>query len=71
MGKIILEFDNIEEQDEAQTAVNASKWKNAVWELDQYYRSVAKYSEVDSEIEQAEIVREKIREILFDNELFL
>ena len=71
MGKIILEFDNIEEQDEAQTAVNASKWKNAVWELDQYYRSVAKYSEVDSEIEQAEIVREKIREILFDNELIL
>jgi len=71
MGKIILEFDNIEEQDEAQTAVNASKWKNAVWELDQYYRSVAKYSEVDSEIENAEIVREKIREILFDNELFL
>jgi len=71
MGKIILEFDNIEEQDEALTAVNASKWKSAVWELDQYYRSVAKYSEVDSEIENAEIVREKIREILFDNELFL
>jgi hypothetical protein len=71
MGKIILEFDNIEEQDEAQTAVNASKWKNSVFELDQYYRSVAKYSEVDSEIEQAKIVREKIREILFDNELIL
>ena len=71
MGKIILEFDNIEEQDEALTAVNASKWKSAVWELDQYYRSVAKYSEVDSEIENAEIVREKIREILFDNELIL
>ena len=71
MGKIILEFDNIEEQDEAQTAVNASKWKSAVWELDQYYRSIAKHSEVGSEIEEAERVRQKIREILFDNELIL
>lgn len=71
MAKITLEFDSIEEQDEAQTAINASKWKSAMWELDQHYRSIYKYSEVGSEIESAEQVREKIREILSDHELFL
>ena len=71
MAKITLEFDSIEEQDEAQTAINASKWKGAMWELDQYYRSIYKYSEKGEEIEMAEQVREKIREILSDNELFL
>ena len=71
MGKIILEFDSIEEIQEAQTAVNASKWKGAMYELDQYYRGVYKYSEVDSEIEMAEKVREEIREILNNNGLIL
>jgi len=71
MGKIILEFDSFEENEEAQTAVNASKWKNAFWELDQYYRSKYKYSENGSEIEEAERVREKVREILENNELIL
>ena len=71
MAKIILEFDSIEEQEEAQTALNASKWKNAMWELDQYYRGIYKYSEVGAEIEMAEKVRDEIREILRNNELFL
>ena len=71
MGKIILEFDSIEEQDEAQTALNAGKWKNAIWELEQHYRGVYKYSENGSEIEEAERVREKIRDILENNELIL
>lgn len=71
MGKIILEFDSIEEQEEARNAIDGTKWKNAIWELDQHYRAKFKYSEVDSEIEEAERVREKIREILENNELIL
>ena len=71
MGKITIEFDSFEESEEAQTALNASKWKNSFWELDQYYRSIYKYSEKSEEIETAEKVREKIREILNSNELFL
>jgi hypothetical protein len=47
------------------------KWKCTIWELDQYYRGIYKYSEVESEIEMAEKVREKIREILSDNGLIL
>jgi hypothetical protein len=71
MGKIILEFDSIEEQEEARSAIDGTKWKNAIWELEQHYRGVYKYSEVGSEIDEAERVREKIREILENNELIL
>jgi hypothetical protein len=71
MGKIILEFDSIEEQEEARSAIDGTKWKIALWELDNHYRSIYKYSEVGSEIEEAERVRDKIREILSDNNLIL
>lgn len=71
MGKIILEFDNIEEKDDAISAINGARWKSTLWELDQHYRSVAKHSEHVLEIEEAQRVRQKIREILFDNELIL
>lgn len=57
MGKIILEFDSIEEQEEARSAIDGTKWKNVIWELEQHYRGVYKYSEVGSEIEEAERVR--------------
>jgi len=71
MGKIILEFDSVEEQDEAQSAINGSSWKSAIHKLDDYYRRICRYSENDNEIEEAEKVREKIREILSDNNLML
>jgi hypothetical protein len=71
MAKITIEFDSFEESEEAQTAINANKWKCSMWELEQYYRGIYKYSEVGSEIEEAERIREKIREILNSNELFL
>jgi hypothetical protein len=71
MGKIILEFDSIEEQEEARSAIDGTKWKNVIWEIDQHYRQQYKYSENGSEIEEAERVREKIREILENNELIL
>ena len=71
MAKVTLEFDSIEEQDEIQFALNGWRWSHAMYELDQYYRSVYKYSEKGEEIEMAEKVREKIREILNNNKLEL
>lgn len=75
MGKVILEFDSIEEQDEIQSALNGYKWKLAMWDLDQLLRSTEKYdkslakphgSEPATEIEYqiAERLRGEIREIL-------
>ena len=43
MGKIILEFDSIEESNEARVALDAMKWKIAMWDLDQQLRSTTKY----------------------------
>ena len=72
MKKIILEFDGMEEADEARNALDGWKWKAVVWELDQKLRATTKYgaSVIDksdaSEIEQqiAEKYRETIREIV-------
>lgn len=73
MGKIILEFDSVEESQEARVAMDAMKWKIAMWDLDQQLRSTTKYEASilssseradDKEMEIAEKYREKIREIL-------
>ena len=34
MGKIILQYDSDEEREEARTALDAYKWKGAVWDID-------------------------------------
>jgi len=73
MGKVILEFDSIEEQEDIRTALDGYKWKLAVWDIDQLLRSTTKYdvsilnsrenaSELEYEI--AEKFREEIRDIL-------
>ena len=70
MGKIILEFDSDEERDDARTALDAYKWKGAVWDLDQKLREIAKYGYVgkieatEEERELAEKLRTTLREIL-------
>ncbi len=43
MGKIILEFDSIEESQDARVAIDAMKWKMSVWDLDQKLRDTTKY----------------------------
>jgi len=71
--KITIEFDGIEEQDDARTALDGYKWKLAMWDLDQLLRSTTKYdtsllkhNERASEAEYAvaEKLREEIRNIL-------
>lgn len=73
MSKIILEFDGIEEANEAKNALNGSKWKAVVWDLDQKLRATTKYSSPiisegpeasDVEIDIADKLRETIREIV-------
>ena len=70
MGKIILEFDSFEEQDDARMALDGYKWKVAMWDLDQELRSVTKYgtfNEREATVEEqnmAESLRDSIREVL-------
>lgn len=69
MPKVTLEFDSIEDQDDIKYALFGWKYALVIDELDQYYRGIYKYSEIGSEIQMAELVREKIREIMHDNGL--
>ena len=77
MGKIILEFDSEEERDDARTALDAYKWKGAVWDLDQKLREITKYGYVDKkeateeERALAEKLRQELRGILEDYNLNL
>jgi sugar phosphate isomerase/epimerase len=77
MGKIILEFDSDEERDDARTALDAYKWKGAVWDLDQKLREITKYGYVgkveatEEERALAEKLREELRRILEDYNLNL
>lgn len=78
--KITLEFDGVEESDDARTALDGYKWKMSIWDLDQMLRSTTKYdvsllehneqaSEAEHEI--AEKLREEIRRILEEYNLNL
>ena len=73
MGKVILEFDAVEEGEDARTALDGYKWKLAIWDLDQNLRSVTKYGASivnegkkasEEESKMAEKLREEIRTIL-------
>ena len=71
MAKVTLEFEPIEERDDLNYALNGWKYALVIDELDQYYRSIYKYSDKGEEIESAEQVRNKIREIMHDNGLVM
>ena len=77
MGKIILEFDSVEEQSDVRTALDGYKWKNAMWELDQLLRTATKYASFENreataaEQDMADKIREAIREILNEHNLNL
>jgi hypothetical protein len=73
MAKIILEFDSLEEAEDARTALDGWKWKMAMWDLDQKLRSTVKYEAslvnpsekaTDAEIDVADKIRDEMREIL-------
>jgi hypothetical protein len=73
MGKVILEFDSVEEQDDIKSALDGYKWRLAMWDLDQELRKTTKHCQSiidktteasDLEYEIADKYREMIREIL-------
>ena len=75
--KITLEFDSIEEQDDARVALDGYKWKMAMWELDQLLRSATKYGSFErreatsEEQDMAQKLRDAMREILNEYNLIL
>ena len=80
MGKIIIEFDSIEESQDARVALDAMKWKMAMWDLDQKLRNTTKYAVSvihhesgadEAERDIADKYREMLREILHDYNLNL
>ncbi len=80
MGKIIMEFDSIEEQDDARVALDGSKLKMVVWDLDQTLRSTTKHGvsmfdkskeATESEQDMAYKMRDFIKDILNEYNLNL
>lgn len=72
MTEIILKFDS-EDFEDARLALDGWKWKMAMQDLDQHLRSEIKYNEqLSADTDKAyEAIRDKIREILHDNNLNL
>ena len=71
MAKVTLEFDSLEDSDDIKYALYGWKYALVIDELDQYYRGIYKYSEIGSEIENAEEVRNKIRQVMHQNGLLM
>jgi len=80
MSKIILEFDGVEEAEDARTALDGYKWKLAMWDLDQELRSIVKYQNSiinhnqtasSEEMDTADKIREEIRRLLENYNLSL
>ena len=79
MGKIILEFDSVEESIEARNALDGTKWKIAMWDLDQKLRTVSKhgysmfgnFEASDEELKVVREIRDEIRRIVDNSNLNL
>jgi hypothetical protein len=75
MGKVIIEFDSIEEQREIDDAMNGWRWKATLHDLDQELRSVTKHGFLNNrqatniEVEIYDRIRDMIREKMADNDL--
>lgn len=75
--KITLEFESIEESDDARVALDGYKWKMAMWDLDQLLRSTTKYGSFErreatsEEQDMAQKLRDAMREILNEYNLIL
>lgn len=65
-----LTFD---EEDDLLTAINGYKYKLAMWDLDQFLRSELKYNDIltAEQYDYAEMLREKLHEILRDYHITL
>jgi hypothetical protein len=71
MGKVTIEFDTIEEEEELRNALNGYKWKAAMWELDQKLRNTTKYGtsildDKESASKEEQDIVEKIRDLIVE-----
>jgi hypothetical protein len=79
MGKIIIEFDSVEESQDARLALDGYKWKLAMWDLDQKLRSTVKHGQKfggtgeasSEEVDFCDELRQEIRSILGEYSLNL
>jgi hypothetical protein len=73
MAKVILEFDPFEDREEMESAINGSKWKMLVWDLDQHLRSELKYNDkITGDVYDAlERIRKQLHELKNDSGLTL
>ncbi|MFN9952695.1 MAG: hypothetical protein ACK55I_06320 [bacterium] len=71
MMEVIIKFSDEDAAENAKIALDGWKWKHAMWELDQHLRNELKYNEkLPSAVDEAyESLRDKIREIVSDNNL--
>ena len=72
--KAKLEFNLPEEEPEFTNAVNGTKWKIAMWDLDQWLRAQTKYapdSMSDDTYKALESCRDELRRIVSENNLDL
>ncbi len=66
-----LKFNLPEETDEFNTCVNASNYKNALWELNQYLRNTVKHSSDENKSEIAQIVKDELCRLMSENNVIL
>jgi hypothetical protein len=67
----ILKFNLPEEEQEFNTAVNSSNYKNALWEINQFLRNKSKWSSDEKESEISEKLREELFRIMSENNVIL
>ena len=77
MGKVIIEFDSVEEQDDINMALNGYKYSVILHQLDNDLRSITKHGvyknreATEQEIELAQDLRDSIRSYLSEFNLSL
>jgi hypothetical protein len=74
MPKLKLEFDTYEEQEEYYNAINGDKYRYLLQNLDSWLRDIVKHNAYDNTPEEQEFagkVRDKLRELLEEDNLKL
>ena len=71
--KATLTFNLPDDQHEYDFANNGSYYYSVIWDFDQFLRSEVRYNEniTEAERDYAEMLREKLREILDENNVKL
>lgn len=67
----VLKFNLPEEDLDFYNAINGTKFKVVLHEIDNHLRSIVKYSEDESKADIAQNIREKLHEYLLDYNISL